>query len=140
MIEQMRKLQDPIEQRLDWARQWAGNSPPLINGAKYSKFMQLLYSSLYAFSPQGRQSGKLVFDSACILLNGDFVLFRYSRFKVEASRGADESRSFLDHQIQDGCNLRVPAGDFERDIAGAVQVVPAYLSTLCLPRAKRQRR
>jgi hypothetical protein len=45
---------------MEWARHWTSDSPPLVTAARYSKFMQLLYSALYAFSPQGRQSGNLM--------------------------------------------------------------------------------
>ena len=70
VVEQMRKLQDPIEERLPWVNQWTTVSPPLVTAPSYSKFMQIMYSALYAFSPQGRQSGKSYATCVYFIVNG----------------------------------------------------------------------
>jgi hypothetical protein len=60
VVEQMGKLQQPVEERMEWARRFGCFHPPHITKEVYEEFMRLMYSSLYVFSPQGRVSGKLI--------------------------------------------------------------------------------
>ena len=57
VVEQMGKLQQPVMERMEWARRFRSPFPPHISKEVYEEFMRLLFSSLYLFSPQGRISG-----------------------------------------------------------------------------------
>jgi hypothetical protein len=52
---QLKFLQDTVHRLLPWARQF--NSASTVDGITYKKFLGLLGSSLYMFSPQGRVQG-----------------------------------------------------------------------------------
>jgi hypothetical protein len=57
VLEQMRKLQEPVEARVPWAQRFGSAHPPHITKEVFEEFMRLLFASLYVFSPQGRVSG-----------------------------------------------------------------------------------
>ena len=57
VVEQVAKLQQPVQDRMEWARRFRSSTPPHVTKEVFGEFMGLLYSSLYLFSPQGRISG-----------------------------------------------------------------------------------
>jgi hypothetical protein len=57
VVEQVAKLQQPVQDRMEWARRFRSSTPPHVTKEVFGEFMCLLYTSLYLFSPQGRISG-----------------------------------------------------------------------------------
>lgn len=117
VVEQMGKLQQPVMERMEWARRFRSPFPPHIDKDTFNEFMRLLFSSLYLFSPQGRISGNFInqiASSFCFSSHYDsmlLLLFRYWWSKIFQCRWAYWTRTCDVHQIQDCFNIRIPAGD-----------------------------
>lgn len=118
VVEQMAKLQQPVEERMEWARTFRSPFPPHISKEVYEDFMRLLFSSLYLFSPQGRISGSTAiprsyfYCDVSIMSIPSLVFFRYWWLETFQRGGVDWAGTFHVHQIQDFGHVWVPACNF----------------------------
>jgi hypothetical protein len=83
--QQLKSLQNIVHRLLPWARQFCSGS--IVDGITYKKFLGLLGSSFYMFSPQGRVQGieDVKMSQLSQLLNEGFA--QTSKFKTSAKWG-----------------------------------------------------